>query len=87
MMDKILCFLESGQWHSFQDVKDWCLLSKRKLGLALSFLNQYDFIEVDEKEQKVRLTPRMFTFINRLNVKESELTLTKKEREEIKHLI
>ena len=68
-MDKILCFLESGQWYSFQDLKDWCLLPQRKLGLVLSFLSQYDFIEVDEKEQKVRLAPHMMTSINGLHEK------------------
>ena len=69
VLDKILCFLESGQWYSFQDVTDWCLLPQRKLALVLSFLSQYDFIEVDEKEQKVRLVPRMVTFINGLHEK------------------
>jgi len=68
-MDKILCFLESGQWYSFQGVTDWCLLPQRKLALVLSFLSQYDFIKVDEKEQKVRLAPRMMTFINGLHEK------------------
>ena len=68
-MDKIICFLESGQWYSFQDVTDWCLLPQRKLGLVLSFLSQYGFIEVGEKEQKVRLVPRMMTFINSLHKK------------------
>ena len=68
-MDKIICFLESGQWYSFQDVTDWCLLPQRKLGLVLSFLSQYDLVEVDEKEQKVRLVPRMMTFINSFHEK------------------
>ena len=69
VMDEILCFLESGQWYCFQDVTDWCLLPQRKLVLVLSFLSQYDFIEVDDEEQKVRLTPRMVTLINGLHEK------------------
>ena len=68
-MDKILCFLESGQWYSFQDVNDCCPLPQRKAGLVLSFLSQYSFIEVDEKEQQVRLHSRMMTFINGLHEK------------------
>ena len=69
VMDKILCFLESRQWCSFQDVMDWCSLPQRQLGLVLIFLSQYDFIEVDEKEQKVRLAPCMVKFINGLHEK------------------
>jgi hypothetical protein len=68
-MDEILGFLESGQWYSFQDVKDWCSLPQRKSELVLSFLGQYGFIEIDEKEQKVRLHSRIMTFINGLHEK------------------
>ena len=68
-VNEVMSFLESGQWYCFQDVKDWCLLPQRKLGLVLSFLSQYDFIEVDDEEQKVRLTPRMVTLINGLHEK------------------
>lgn len=69
VIDEILCFLESGHWYSLQDVNDRCSLPQRKSGLVLSFLDQYGFIEVDEKEQKVRLHSRMMTFINGLHEK------------------
>jgi len=67
IIDKFLSCLESGQWRSFQDVTDCCLLPESKFELVLGFLSEYNFIEVDDKEQKVRLDPHMMAFINGLH--------------------
>jgi hypothetical protein len=69
IIDKFLSCLESGQWCSFQDVIDCCLLLESKFESVLSFLSEYNFIEVDDKKQKVRLDPHMMTFINGLHKK------------------
>jgi len=66
IIDKILVCLESGQWRSFQDVTDCCLLPETKFELVLSFLSEYNFIEVNDKKQNVRLNPHMMTLINGL---------------------
>jgi hypothetical protein len=63
-IDKILNFLKTGEWYSLQEVIDVCLLPECNMRIVLKFLDQFDFIQMNESEQKVRLTSQMLSFLN-----------------------
>lgn len=63
-IDEILSFLKTGEWYSLQEVINGCLLPECKLMLVLKFLDQFDFVQMNEKEQKVRLHSQMLSFFN-----------------------
>lgn len=66
-IDKILNLLKTGEWYSLQEVIDGCLLPESKVKLVLKFLNQFNFIEINDKEQKVRLRSQTFSFLNQID--------------------
>ena len=63
-IDEILNFLNAGGWQSLKEVIDGCSLPECKVRLILKLLNQFNFIQVDEEKQKVKLNPNMLNFIN-----------------------
>lgn len=64
-IDEVLNSLKAGGWRSLQEVINGCSLPECKTRLVLKFMNQFDFIQVDEEEKKVKLHPAMINFINR----------------------
>jgi DNA-binding IclR family transcriptional regulator len=63
-IDEILNFLKAGGWQSLKEVIDGCSLPECKTKLVLNFLSQFNFIQVDEEKQKVKLHSNMLNFIN-----------------------
>jgi hypothetical protein len=63
-IDEILNFLKAGGWQSLQEVINGCSLPECKAKLVLNFLNKFNFIQVDEEKQKVKLHQNMLHFIN-----------------------
>ena len=67
VMDDILTFLKSGQWYTVKDVVEGCSLPECKIGTVLKFLDEYDFLQMNPKEQKVRIHPNSKKFFNLTN--------------------
>jgi predicted transcriptional regulator len=61
---EILNFLKDGECHSLQEIIDGCSMQENKARLALKFLGQFDFIKMEEDEQKVSIPQKIRTFIN-----------------------
>jgi len=65
-IDEILDVLKNGKWHDLKEISEKTNLHKIKVELLTSFLAAYDFIELDEKEHKTRLTPPLLNFLKKV---------------------
>jgi biotin operon repressor len=52
----ILELLEDGEWHSSEEIRQKTKLSRRDFKKALEFLIKYEFLIVDERGERVRLS-------------------------------
>ena len=55
VIQEITRLLEDGQWHTFTEIRDNLSLSEAELRNITEFLKKFEFIRVDEKEEKVRV--------------------------------
>ena len=62
----VLAVLHDGEWHSFQEIRERCSLSKQKMEIMLTFLEKYEFIEVHRSTHRARAQERYMDFVKRL---------------------
>lgn len=72
VMDDILNLLEDGKWHDISEVIDNSSLHDRRVEIFMDFLGEYDFIELDRKRQKVKLTPSLRKFVRKIKIIEGK---------------
>lgn len=65
-IDDILDALKNGEWHNSEEISERTRLQRFKVELLTKFLAEYNFIEVDNKEQRIRLTPPLLNFIKKI---------------------
>jgi hypothetical protein len=75
-LDKIIWLLKDGRWLNLKEVTEKIELPKIKTELALSFLTEYNFIQLNEKTKKIRLVPSTRKFIQEIQLLEKEETLS-----------
>jgi len=71
-IDEILCLLKDGEWHDLKEITKKVALPKFKAEMAVSFLGEYDFIQLNENIRRVKLQPSMFEFIKEIQHLEKE---------------
>jgi len=62
--------LEDGTWHSLTEIGEKSGLHEFKLEILANFLAEYDFMELDKAERKVRLAASIVDFLK--NIKHIE---------------
>jgi hypothetical protein len=62
-IDDILWLLKDGKWHDIEDVTQSVALPKSKAELVISFLGEYNFIQLNENVKKIKIQPSMLEFI------------------------
>ena len=77
-IDEILWLLKDGKWHNLRESIEKCSLPKSEVKMAVSFLLEYDFIQVDENGRKAKLRPLVLKFINEIQRVEKEEALSHK---------
>lgn len=77
-IDEILWLLKDGKWHNLSEIIEKSSLSKSKVKMAVSFLWEYNFIQVNENGQKAKLSPLVFKFIDEIQRVENEEALSHK---------
>ena len=77
-IDKILRLLKDGKWHNLGEIIEKCSSPKPKAKMAVSFLWEYDFIELNENGRKAKLRPLMLNFIDEIQLVEKEEALSHK---------
>jgi DNA-binding IclR family transcriptional regulator len=63
---QILELLKNGEWHELKGVAEKTQLNESQMGLVMSFLTEYDFIELDAKKKKTRVTSPFFSFLKKI---------------------
>lgn len=70
--ETILKLLENGKWHYLKDITEETSLSRFKVENVTKFLAKYNFVKLDEAEQKVKLDPPTGRFFKRIRQLENE---------------
>ena len=71
-IDQILSILRNGRWHDIKEICEKTQLNTLKVELLTNFLLEYNFIELDKKECKTRLTRPLFQFLKKIEETENE---------------
>ena len=74
-IDEMLWSLKDGKWHNLTEIIEKSPLPQPITKMALNFLQEFNFIQIDEKEGKAKLSPPMFNFIDEIQRIEKEETL------------
>ena len=80
-IDEILWSLRNGKWHSLTEIIEKSPLPKPITKIALNFLREYNFIQIDEKEGKAKLSPPVLNFMDEIQRIEKEETSSHKSFE------
>ncbi|MHC3129784.1 MAG: hypothetical protein IBV52_06885 [Candidatus Bathyarchaeota archaeon] len=70
--ETILRLLENGKWHYLKDIEEKTHLNSGKVENVTKFLANYNFVKLDEAEQKVKLDSPMNRFLKRIRQLENE---------------
>ncbi len=76
-IDDILWLLKDGEWHDLKEIAEKAALSKVKAETVVSFLEEYDFVQLNENTKKVRLQPPLLKFVKEIQRLEQETALSK----------
>lgn len=79
--DEILWLLKDGKWHDLKKIIEKGSLSKSKVEMVVSFLWEYNFVQLNENGRKARLGPRILKFIDEIQRVEKEEALSHKGSE------
>ena len=74
-VEDILRLLENGKWHDLKEIREKTQLNNLKVKSVTKFLSQYNFIKLNEGEQKIKLDPSMKKFLKKIRQLEGEETL------------
>ncbi|MQY62337.1 hypothetical protein GH146_03505 [archaeon] len=75
-IDEILWLLKDGEWHDLKEIAEKAALPKVKAETVVSFLGEYDFVQLNENTKKVRLQPPLLEFIKEIQRLEQETALS-----------
>jgi DNA-binding IclR family transcriptional regulator len=71
-LDEILCLLKDGEWHDLKEITKKLALPKFKAEMAVSFLGEYGFIQLNKNIRRVKLQPSILKFIEEIPRLEKE---------------
>lgn len=66
VVNVVLDLLEDGLWHKVSEIGEKSGLHEFKLEILANFLAEYDFMELDEVERKVRLAVSVVDFLKKV---------------------
>ena len=71
-IDEILWLLKDGEWHDLKEITEKVALPKFKAEIVVSFLGEYDFIQLNENVRRVKLQHSILEFIEEIQRLEKE---------------
>jgi len=71
-VEDILMLLENGKWHNLKEIREKTKLNNLKVKSVTKFLLEYNFIKLDEGEQKIKLAQSMKKFLKKIRQLEGE---------------
>ena len=72
VIDEILWLFRDGEWHDLKEITENIALSKFKVEIAVNFLGEYDFIQLNEEAKKIRLQSSLLEFLKNIQCIERE---------------
>jgi predicted transcriptional regulator len=66
MVNVIFDLLEDGKWHSLTEIAAESGLHMFKLEIVTNLLAEYDFVELDKANRKVRLARSVVGFLKKI---------------------
>jgi hypothetical protein len=72
VIDEIMWLLKDGKWHKMEEITKKLALPKIKAELAVSFLAEYDFIQLNKNTGKAKLQPSTLEFVKEIQHLETE---------------
>lgn len=72
--ETILELLENGKWHHLKDIEEKTQINSHKVKNITNFLAKYNFVKLDDIEQKVKLDPPTRKFLKKIRQLEGEET-------------
>ena len=70
--ESILQLLENGKWYYLKDITEKTFLPSFKVENVTKFLAKYNFVKLDEAEQKIKIEPATSMFLKRIRQLENE---------------
>ena len=64
VIDEILGLLKDGEWHTLEEITTKASLAQLSAQILMSFLATHHFLEVNEEQRKLKLTPLTLEFVN-----------------------
>jgi DNA-binding IclR family transcriptional regulator len=71
-IDEILWLLKDGEWHELTELAEKAEIPKVKAEMVVSFLGEYDFIQINEDLKRLKLKPSILEFFNEIQRFEKE---------------
>jgi hypothetical protein len=71
-IDEILWLLKDGEWHDLNEITKKVALPKFKAEIAINFLGEYGFIQINENVKRVKLQLAMLEFLEEIQRLENE---------------
>jgi len=60
---KVLEILIDGQWHTTEGIQREATMDKKQLKHVIAFLEEYDFLLVDEERKRIKLKDTFLKFL------------------------
>ena len=74
VIDEILWLLRDGNWLYLEEIGENIPLSKFKIDIAVNFLGEYRFVQLDKNRKRIRLQTSILKFINKIqNIEKEEI--------------
>ncbi|MGD9130662.1 MAG: hypothetical protein PVH73_03715 [Candidatus Bathyarchaeota archaeon] len=71
-IDEIMWLLKDGKWHKLEEITKRLALPRIKAELAVSFLREYDFIQLNKNSGRAKLQPSTLEFVKGIQHLEKE---------------
>ena len=73
-IDEILWLLKDGKWHDLREITKKLALPKIKAEIAVSFLGEYNFVQLNKTDRRVKLQPSILEFLEEIQRLEEEIS-------------
>ena len=65
-LEKILELLEDGKWHNLKEINKEVGLPEDNLEEIIGFFAEYEFIQLDKKRRRAKLTHLLLEFLTKV---------------------
>ena len=65
-IDEIVWLLKDGKWHDLKEVTQKAAVTQDKAEMIISFLGEYNFIQLNENVKRIKLQPSILEFFEEI---------------------